>query len=382
MSQAAARRWDRVSHAPGVLAGLAGAVVGALVASMGPLPIVLNAVTAGGVLLAGISKGMSQGRSMVRSVRSFLGLSDPITGLLRTGSATIEINGRRAIRAEADKALCHGRWMLEHFPKLSALVATGSATVLFDGLPAGRVGDLMSCGAKIKTGSATVLIGGSAAPMVTVEPTWAQGLERMFSRWGTALAGPGVVGAIGGARWLLGWIGGDSSAVESCRWTGIFTWELQSDEVSGPYDAEASKAEVMAELEDRYGGEPARLQAEIDALIASADQDIARAIDMGYYGSARHQQFGQMVSDLTGGQVTPQQAMMMQPFGGDMGPGTGIYAGGLLGRHSMIHDAEGFLAQLDVGPGYGGPLPGCKFSGQSEGLRRELLFPSALELAN
>lgn len=88
--------------------------------------------------------------------------------------------------------------------------------------------------------------------------------------------------------------------------------------------------------------------------------DKPKAIASGYYGSDQHKQYGALVSQLTAGILSPEEAMAMNPSGGL--PGPGLKEVPLLGRidavarHAMRHDATGFLlTRFGVGPGYGTP---------------------------
>jgi len=86
-------------------------------------------------------------------------------------------------------------------------------------------------------------------------------------------------------------------------------------------------------------------------------RDSERAVKEGYYGSAQHQQYGATVEALTGGVISAEEAMAMNPSGGI--PGRGMEKVPIIGdneavvRHAMRHDATGFLkTRLGVGPGY------------------------------
>jgi len=121
-----------------------------------------------------------------------------------------------------------------------------------------------------------------------------------------------------------------------------------------------------------------------------AVRDLPLAIERGYYGCNQHKQYGAIVEALTGGVISAEEAMAMNPTGGIPGPGAdevplvARFDSGL--RHAMRHDATGFLiTRFNVGPGYGSeeglvslgkhnPL-----SGQVFGLLREAIGePSTL----
>lgn len=120
-----------------------------------------------------------------------------------------------------------------------------------------------------------------------------------------------------------------------------------------------------------------------------AVQDKPGAIASGYYGSEKHKQYGALVSQLTAGILSPEEAMAMNPSGGLAGSGLSEIP--LLGRidavsrHAMRHDATGFLlTRFDVGPGYGTattPLGLNKYdplAGQWLGVLREAVSTSSV----
>ncbi len=121
-----------------------------------------------------------------------------------------------------------------------------------------------------------------------------------------------------------------------------------------------------------------------------AVRDLPLAIEKGYYGCNQHKQYGAIVEALTGGVISAEEAMAMNPTGGIPGPGAkevplvGRFDSGL--RHAMRHDATGFLiTRFNVGPGYGSediPIALGKtnpLSGQVLGLLREAIGePSTL----
>ncbi|MGV3524045.1 MAG: hypothetical protein ACO1RX_07470 [Candidatus Sericytochromatia bacterium] len=86
----------------------------------------------------------------------------------------------------------------------------------------------------------------------------------------------------------------------------------------------------------------------------------AAAVASGHYGSERHKTYGALVESLTGGLLSAEEAMAMNPTGGL--PGDGASEIPLIGhidavaRHAQRHDATGFLlTRFGVGPGYGSP---------------------------
>lgn len=113
------------------------------------------------------------------------------------------------------------------------------------------------------------------------------------------------------------------------------------------------------------------------------------AIDKGYFGSAKHKEFGALVESMTGGILSAEEAMAMCPCGGIPGPGpkevpliSGVNA---VQRHAMRHDALGFLfTRFDVGPGYGskttpfGLANDNPMAGQVLGIAREIFKESSV----
>lgn len=100
-----------------------------------------------------------------------------------------------------------------------------------------------------------------------------------------------------------------------------------------------------------------------------------------YYGGANHRAYGAAVAELTGGRITAEEAMRMNPSGGIAGNGLyGIaFDDGVLHNHAIWHDACGFLiTNFNIGPGYGGDSPANPLSGQFEGIGREMRRTSNL----
>ncbi len=121
-----------------------------------------------------------------------------ITGTLGIrGAATVRINGRAAMRAVADAAVCR-----DHGQPNPNFIAEGSDSVFIETYPAARKGDKMMCAAQIASGSDDVLVGGQQ-----------DGVPGDRRR-------PGVVGNGAGDRgWAWRWAGATSWA----RW-GAWRW--------------------------------------------------------------------------------------------------------------------------------------------------------------
>jgi hypothetical protein len=119
------------------------------------------------------------------------------------------------------------------------------------------------------------------------------------------------------------------------------------------------------------------------------EQDLPDAIKMKHYGSEKHRKYGELIEELTGGVISAEEAMAMNPTGGLPGPGAKEIP--LIGhiepiaRHAMRHDATGFLlTRFGVGPGYGskttaiGRASDDPLGGQILGVFREMFTPSDL----
>jgi hypothetical protein len=118
-------------------------------------------------------------------------------------------------------------------------------------------------------------------------------------------------------------------------------------------------------------------------------EDLDPAIAKAHYGSDKHKEYGALVESLTGGILSAEEAMAMNPAGGL--PGAGASEIPLIGRidavsrHAMRHDATGFLrTRFGVGPGYGSPTTPVGLSsdnplaGQILGLAREAFGTSSI----
>lgn len=85
-----------------------------------------------------------------------------------TGSPNVMINNLLAVR-QTDSYLPHPcpACLIPPHPRN---LAQGSATVYFNNLQAGRIGDPINCGGSHMVGSPNVLIGGTAPPGLTRMP--------------------------------------------------------------------------------------------------------------------------------------------------------------------------------------------------------------------
>lgn len=147
-------------------------------------------------------------------------------------------------------------------------------------------------------------------------------------------------------------------------------------------DANLVKAD-LAEMSPEQIGELKKQL--MDASKGSDDEKTA--IAEGYYGSDLHKQYGATIELLTGGVISAEEAMVMNPSGGRAGPGSSSigWDEGVMARHAIRHDAAGFLGQkMGVGPGYGtkssflGLDSDNPLAGQFAGIAREMRNPSEL----
>lgn len=194
-AQPAARVGDKVAHTmalDGALMGLAlGALIGvAIVATGGLGAIAIGAAiaTTGGLGLAGEYIGESK--------------MGPPSGAIIEGSPTIFINGKPAARATLSTALCR-----EGPPQKEA---TGAKTVYFDGMPAGRKDEKLTCSAKIIEGSSDVFIGGPSEQTLPMDPEVPQWLHNTMTAmmWGGTILATGGIAATYGAGAALGSLAG------------------------------------------------------------------------------------------------------------------------------------------------------------------------------
>ncbi|MDM5176220.1 DUF6531 domain-containing protein [Massilia sp. DJPM01] len=207
MSAAAGRVDDPIAHSHamgGLIAGLViGALVGAAIIATGGLALV---AVAGAVAVTAGAAGVGEVVGSMNVTDKIFGAN--LTGVVKTGSANVFANGKEAARAHLSTALC-----ATHGPT-PQLVVQGSSTVFVNSLPFARVGDMISCSAKIHAGSPNVFVGGATITtdidLITPEvPGWVHTtllVAGLVSA--TILAGPLV--ALGGLA--LGMVGGKGGA--------------------------------------------------------------------------------------------------------------------------------------------------------------------------
>ncbi|MCY0912409.1 RHS repeat-associated core domain-containing protein [Massilia antarctica] len=204
MGAAAGRVDDPIAHSHamgGLIAGLViGALVGAAIIATGGLALV---AVAGAVAVTAGAAGVGEVVGSMNVTDKVFGAN--LTGVVKTGSLNVFANGQRVARAHLDIAIC-----ATHGPA-PQLVVQGSSTVFVNGQPFARVGDLISCSAKIHAGSPNVFVGGATATtdrdLIKPEvPGWVHTTLLVAGlASATVLAGPLV--ALGGLA--LGMLGGE-----------------------------------------------------------------------------------------------------------------------------------------------------------------------------
>lgn len=196
---AAARLGDEVAHGFGLLAMVAGAVVGAVIG----VAIVGATVATGGVAVAIIAGSVAAGGlslgQLVKGLTQKFNLPEPSSGVLMLGSRNVRFNSRAAMRANLDIAACSGL-PFNHPGQPAVPIAQGSGTVRINGMPAARLNDKLMCGAHIKSGSPNIFIGGTTAQVRSIYDTeeWA---EYSLTALGIFAIGVGGGAAFAAARW-------------------------------------------------------------------------------------------------------------------------------------------------------------------------------------
>ena len=195
----AARLTDPVEHGFGMAGMIAGLVLGAVV---GVILIAATVATGGlfaialaSVAAVGITAGTGlAGGQLAHGLSTVLGSSGSVTGnIIPATSPDTKIGGLWAARAKLDGAICSG--LGNHGPLPKALIATGSATVFINRMPAARESDKLVCAADIKQGFPTVMIAGGTVQVLPIHDNEA---------WLKNLLGEIALGALIGTALLLG----------------------------------------------------------------------------------------------------------------------------------------------------------------------------------
>jgi uncharacterized Zn-binding protein involved in type VI secretion len=220
---AAARLADPIGHSYAMNGLLAGLLAGAAIAVIGVAVIGTGGLAAVALVGAGAAAGAGLGEVM--STMSWAP-KEVVGAIAAAGAFKVFTNSRAAARAHLDHAICskHGD---------PAIIATGSATVFINGVPAARVDDKTICSAVITEGSANVFIGGGTVATDDIYP------ENLVPGWvhatllvvgfgaAVVLAGPviavgGLVGGIAGGmggNWVGGMAFGEGS--DGQKWSAI-----------------------------------------------------------------------------------------------------------------------------------------------------------------
>jgi len=137
-----------------LVAGVVALAAGVSVATMGCGAIIACGLLAG--FIGGATGWSDYKEKKIQEMTEDIGDLD-ITGTLGIrGAATVRINGRAAMRAVADAAVCS-----KHGEPNPNFIAEGSDSVFIETYPAARKGDKLMCSAQIASGSDDVRVGGN-----------------------------------------------------------------------------------------------------------------------------------------------------------------------------------------------------------------------------
>lgn len=202
----AARKGDPIGHSPATSCFVNGLLVGAAVGVGAALVI-----GTGGLAAAAIVGGLAAGGAGVGELLSSMSWAPKeVCGMIISGAPDIFINNRPAARAHVDKTIC------SKHPGTPP-IATGSATVIFNNMPAARVDDKISCGAVIVEGSPDVIIEGGTVQTDTIQP---ENLVPAWVHWSLLAVGIGAAVILGGPIVAaLGLVGGIGCGM-GCAWLG------------------------------------------------------------------------------------------------------------------------------------------------------------------
>lgn len=205
----AARLGDPIGHSPTMNWLIAGAVAAATIAVVG-----VAIVGTGGLAAVAIVGGAAAGGAGLGEAMSTMSFApkEECGKIAAPCSMNVFINGKAAARAHLDMVAC-----LKH-PQAPLPIATGSAKVNINGMPAARVDDTIGCSAVITDGSDNVFIGGGTvqtdpiSPENLVPPALHAAILVVGLASATILAGPvvavaGLALGIGGGM-AGGWVGG------------------------------------------------------------------------------------------------------------------------------------------------------------------------------
>ena len=186
---AAARQGDRHSHAAGKSSRDAGALLSVLTGALSA------AVGEGGVATAVIGAGVASGGGGGR-VSTMDVIPYAVSGAVAAGSPRTRLgaSGLGVALAMAEPLDCHNH--------RDGPIRTGSATVTIDGFRVARVTDQIKCGAELCDGEKTVLVGGPPADGAPPDPlaVIAGGAATLGAAIGDAL-GAGTAAVEMASRW-------------------------------------------------------------------------------------------------------------------------------------------------------------------------------------
>ena len=241
----AARVGDTTGHSHALAGMILGTVVGGLLAAAGGIAAGalmvagLGASCLGvGVLLVGASLAVGyltgELATAARDSIADAGEADMSpTGAVLTGSADVFINGRPAAMATSSTVSCSEDGAQQ--------MAEGSSRVYINGLPAARLGDRVTCGAKVMSGSQNVLIGGDAEQTLDITsevPEWlykASDLTLLFA--GLAGGWGGAAGKAGALAKLLRKLPGIHKLKRiACRFGALMTAVSAAGIIARPVD--------------------------------------------------------------------------------------------------------------------------------------------------
>ena len=186
-AEPAARVGDPFGHSSALSGALIGLAVGAAVG------IAIVATGGLGAIAIGAAVGLTGGAGMIgQSIGATI--MGPPTGAIAVGSPNVFTNAR----PQAAAVIATGPCAKESGAPVPE--ATGAATVLINGMPAGRVSETMACSAKILSGSSNVLIGGASVqvlPITPEVPAWLSATMNAMAIGGTLIATGGIAATYG-----------------------------------------------------------------------------------------------------------------------------------------------------------------------------------------
>lgn len=186
-AEPAARVGDPFGHSSALSGALIGLAVGAAVG------IAIVATGGLGAIAIGAAIGLTGGVGMIgQSIAATI--MGPPTGAIAIGSPNVFTNAR----PQAAAVIATGPCAKESGTPVPE--ATGAATVLINGMPAGRVSETMVCSAKILSGSPNVLIGGASVqvlPITPEVPAWLSTTMQVMAIGGTLIATGGIAATYG-----------------------------------------------------------------------------------------------------------------------------------------------------------------------------------------